>query len=226
MNTGNPAWRLIILLFLLIPAAMSCQQPKLPAENTTDNVSLETIYEIPEGIEPQRAETYDDIVDCERFYTYRANCPYVGPKIGPNWEPGPDYIRGSEVSLSGCEFATSVGYRDHIETRAGEIRYNIFHIALRPSSVNTDELVLRHKQTGEPIINYELKLRGTSPDVQVKKIGEEYWGLGGAIFGDKLFFLNIEISPQARPGDYTLHFIVDANGQNCGELPCVIQVTE
>ena len=39
MNTGNPAWRFIILLLLSIMPAVSCQQPELPAENASDNTS-------------------------------------------------------------------------------------------------------------------------------------------------------------------------------------------
>jgi hypothetical protein len=226
MNTANPTCQFIILLLLLIISAVSCQQPELPAGNATDNASLETVFEIPEGTAPQRAETYDDIVYCQRFNTYRANCPYVGPKTGPDWEPGPDYIRGVEVSLSGCQFAPSVGYRDHIETRAGEIRYNMFLVSLQTSSVNIDEVTQIYRQTGKPAVNYEIKLRGTCPDILVKKIREAPGYALSFRLGDKDFYLMMEISPQAKPGDYTLYIIVEANGQNCGELPCVIHVTE
>jgi hypothetical protein len=229
MNTRNPAWQFIILLLLSIIAAVSCQQPELPAENATDNASLETVYEIPEGTEPQRAETYDDIVGCGRITTYRANCPYVVHIGGSGWPtkvPGPDFIRAAEVTLSGCQFATSVNYRDYIETRAGEIRYNMFSVVLQTGSVNSDELMLIARQTGKPIANYEIKQRGSCPGIWVRKTGQINWTPGGIYLGHRVFYLMIETSPQAKPGDYTLHFIVEANGQNCGELPCVIYVTE
>jgi hypothetical protein len=225
MKTGNHAWRFIMLLLLLIIAAVSCQQPALPAENATDNASLETIFEIPEGTEPQRAETYDDIVDCQRFNTYRANCPYVIHIAGtPDRAPGPDFIREAEVALSGCEFAPIVTYRDHIESKAGETRYNMFSIIPKDVS-ERDEFARIFMETGKRAINYGIKLLGTCPDIQVKKIGEGH-PYPGAISGFKKIYLMIEISSQVKPGDYMLHFVVEANGQNCGELPCIIHVTE
>jgi hypothetical protein len=57
MNTSNPAWQFIILLLLSIMSAVSCQQPKLPAENVTENISMESEFEIPQGTAPQKAET-------------------------------------------------------------------------------------------------------------------------------------------------------------------------
>lgn len=229
MKTGNPAWWLILFILLFIIPAVACQQPKLPAATVTDNTSLQTVYEIPEGTAPQRPETYDDIVFCELFYTYRANCPYVIHTEGPGWPtavPGPDFVREVEVTLSGCQFAPSVRYRDNIVTKAGEIRYNKFYIALQTSSVNTDELALIRKQTGKPPVDYEVKQRGTSPDIRVRQIGEGHPDPWGSWFGNTVFYITIEISPQVKPGDYMLHFIVEANGQNCGELPCIIHVTE
>jgi hypothetical protein len=226
MKTSNPAWRFIILLLLLFIPSVSCQQSKLPAESATDNVSLQTIYEIPEGTAPQRAETYDDIVGCGRITTYRANCPYVGPKTGPDWEPGPDCIRGTEVMLSGCQFAASVNYRDYIETRAGEIRSNLLSVMLQTGSVNFDELEFRARQTGKKIANYEIKQRGACPGIWVRKIWAMNSTFGGIYLGDTVFYLMIEISPQVKPGDYALHFILEDSGQNCGELPCVIHVIE
>ncbi len=233
MSTVNPAWRLIILLLLLIISAISCQQPKLPSENVTENTSqaqqpagpseniyLESGFEIPQGTEPQRAETYDDIVFCQLLnYVYRANC-----QTDPNWVPGPDYIKADEVTLSGCEYAPHVAYRDHIETKAGEVRYNIFYVHLQDSSLR-DEIWKMNNRTGKQNLNYEIKILGTCPDIQIKKI-IEYFGRIPGIGADKQICLMIEISPQVQSGDYMLCFIVDVNGRNCGELPCVIHVTE
>jgi hypothetical protein len=225
---SNPAWQFIILLLLLIVSSVSCQQPKLPAENVTENtsqalkpagpsenISAETGYDIPQGTAPQRPETYDDIIfGCGMSFTYRANCPVQSP----------DYIKEAEVTLSDCKFAPDVTYRDQIETKAGEIRYNIFGVALHDSSLRIESGYM-YKQTGKPAVDYEIKLLRTCPDIQVKEVGEVGSPLG-PFAGDKQIFLMIEISPQAKPGDYTLCFIVDVNGQNCGELPCVIHVTE
>jgi hypothetical protein len=142
----------------------------------------------------------------------------------PDRVPGPDFIREAKVTLSGCQFAPDVTYRDHIETKAGETRYNSFTVWLQDSSLRIESAHI-YDQIGKPAVKYEIKLHGTCPDIQVKKIGESDPPTGPAV-GDKLIYLMIEISPQAKPGDYTLYFIVDDNGQNCGELPCVIHVTE
>jgi hypothetical protein len=224
MNNGNLTWKLTIL-FLLLILVVSCQQPKLPAENATDNTSLEAIYEISEGTAPQRAETYDDIIFCERLFAYRANCPFMVHIVGePDRVPGPDFVREAEVSLSGCKFAPRVRYRDHIETKAGEIRYNKFYLTLQDSSL-CEDIARMDEFTRKQTLQYKLKQLGTYPDIQVKKFGEGN-SYPGAFFGDYQIYLMIEISPQVEPRDYTLHFIVEANGQNCGELPCVIHVLE
>jgi hypothetical protein len=227
MNTSNPAWQSIILLLLSIIAAVSCQQPKLPAENATDNTSLQTIYEIPEGTAPKRPETYDDVIYCGgRVTSYRANCPYVVHRLGEDRAPGLDFVKETEVTLSGCQFAASVNYRDYIETRAGEIRSNLLSVMLQTGSVNADELISIARQTGKKIANYEIKQRGACPGIWVRKIWAMNSTFGGLYLGHTVFYLIIEISPQAKPGDYTLHFILDDSGQNCGELPCIIHVTE
>lgn len=210
MKTSNPAWRFIILLLLPIISIVSCQQPKLPAENATDNTSLETIYEIPQGTEPQRAETYDDIISCgPGLVDYRANCGR--PEVH-----GPDYIKEAEVTFSGCEFIPSVTYRDHIETKAGQVRYNIFFMDVLDKSLQG--WVARKTA----LLHYSIKFAGMVPDIQVKNVGALLKQIGPHTQDH----IMIEISPQVKPGDYTLYFILDDNGQNCGELPCVIHVTE
>jgi len=225
MKTSNSAWRFVVLLLLLFIPSVSCQQSKLPAESATDNVSLETIYEIPEGTVPQRPETYDDVIYCGgRVTSYRANCSYVVHKLNEAGIRGPDFVREASVVLSGCQLAPRVSYRDHIETKAGEIRYNILGVGLQDSSLRA-EIGETDARTRNPSVNYEIKLRGTYSDIQVKKIGEGNPPTGPFV-GDKLFYLMIEMSTQIKPGNYTLHFIVEANGQSCGELPCVIHVIE
>jgi hypothetical protein len=217
----------VIIALTLLASSLGlggCNNAENVTENTSqalhpscpsENISAESGFEIPEGTVPQRAETYDDIILCGRFYNYRANCQL---------KPGPDYVKEAEITLSGCQFAPDVTYRDHIETKAGEIRYNIFYVALQDSSLRA-EIGLKYARTGKQTLTYEIKLLETCPGIQVKKI-REIPGYTGGVVGDKKICLMIGISPQVTPGDYTLCFIVDANGQNCGELPCVIHVTE
>jgi hypothetical protein len=210
MNSSNLAWRFIILLLLPIISAVSCQQPNLPAANMSENISPEPGFEIPQGTEPQRAETYDDIISCgPGLVDYRANCGR--PEVHD-----PDYIKEAEVTFSGCEFTPSVTYRDYIETKAGQVRYNIFFMDVLDKSIQS--WVARKTA----LLHYSIKLAGTVPDIQVKNVGALLKQIG-PYTQDHIM---IEISPQVKPGDYTLYFVLDDNGQNCGELPCVIHVTE
>jgi hypothetical protein len=198
-------------------------QPKLTAENVTEKIYLESGYEIPLGRGRPRTQTYDDVVSYapEGLVNYRANCRW-----GPNWKPtGPDYVREAEILFSGCQFAPLVRYRGHIETEAGQTRYSLFWVNLLDNSV-VENLYRQYEATGTKPLHYSIKLAGTIPDIQVKNVNPHMSvGLGYHI-ADAQFNLVIETSPQINPGDYTLRFIVDANGQNCGELPCVIHVKE
>jgi len=210
MNSTNLSWKFIIfLLFLLIPV-LSCQQPKLPAENVSENTPLESGFEIPQGTEIKREQTYDDIISCgPGLVDYRANC-------GRPEMHGPDYIKEAEVTFSGCEFTPSVRYRDHIETKAGQVRYNIFFMDVLDKSLQG--WVARKTA----LLHYSIKLARTVPDIQVKYVG----GLFKQIGPYTQDHIMIEISPQVKPGEYMLYFLLDDNGQNCGELPCVIHVIE
>jgi hypothetical protein len=197
-------------------------QPKLTAENVTEKIYPESGYEIPQGTARRRIQTYDDVISYapEGLVNYRANI-----RRGSNWIPGPNYVREAEVIFSGCQFAPLVKYRGHIETEAGQIRYNLFWVDLLDKSI-VESLYRQYEATGTKPLHYSINLAGTIPDVQVKNVNP-YMSVGlGPHIADAQFNLVIETSPQIKPGDYTLHFIVEANGQNCGELPCVIHVTE
>jgi hypothetical protein len=198
-------------------------QPKLTAENVTEKIYLESGYEIPQGRARPRTPTYDDVVSYapEGLVNYRANCRW-----GPNWmPPGQDYVREAEMLFSGSQFAPLVKYRGHIETEAGQTRYNLFWVDLLDKSI-VESLYRQYEATGTKPLHYSIKLAGTIPDIQVKNV-YPYMSVGlGPHIADAQHNLAIETSPQIKPGDYTLHFIVDANGQNCGELPCVIHVID
>jgi len=195
-------------------------QPKLTSENVTGN--MESGYEIPLGRARPRTQTYDDVVPYapEGLVSYSANV-----RRGQNWVPGPDYVREAEILFSGCQFAPLVKYRGHIETEAGQTRYNLFWVNLLDNSV-VESLYHQYDTTGTKPLQYSIKLVETIPDIQVKNVAPHMSvGLGYHI-ADAQFDLVIETSPQIKPGDYTVYFIIDANGQNCGELPCFIHVTK
>jgi hypothetical protein len=197
-------------------------QPELTAENVNEKIYLESGCGIPLGRARPRTQTYDDVVSHAPggLVNYRANV-----RRGPSWAPGPDYVREAEMLFSGCQFAPRVKYRGHIETEAGQTRYNLFWVYLLDESI-VESLYRQYEATGTKPLHYSIKLAGTIPDIQVKNV-YPYMSVGlGPHIADAQHNLVIETSPQIKPGDYTLHFIVDANGQNCGELPCVIHVKE
>ncbi|MGA2159248.1 MAG: hypothetical protein ABSG90_08510 [Dehalococcoidia bacterium] len=237
IKISNITWSFTLLLLFSILPLTSCQPQtpaKSPAENVTenisqatsptstvDNISLESGFEIPNGIAPQRAETYDDIALCFEL-NYRARCPRPHPW---NFQDG-EYLEVATGTLPGSEFPPTIDYRDNIATKAGQIRYNIFFVRSLDSQVH-QRFLRQYGLNGTRFVTYGIKLAEIVPDIQVAKYAEEDELLHTPNTGpDYLFCLGIEVSPQVKPGDYTLHFIIVANGQNCGELPCVIHVIE
>lgn len=172
--------------------------------------------DIPNGTMPQRAETYDDPVFCGRGFVYRENC-------GPDWIVTPN-VQEAEVTLSGI-LAPSVRYRDYIETNAGQLRYNLFYLSLQNGLLR----FLGHYKyvfIRSAIVEYEIKLVEKPGDILVKNVGEAEDGSLGGGTGDEEIRLLIEIPANVQPGDYTINFIVEANGRYCDKLPCVIHVVE
>ena len=202
MNTGNPAWRFIILLLVSIMAAVSCQQPELPAETATDNTSPETVFEIPEGTMPDREPTYDDVVPLPSTFGghYRGNVFEQGKT--PVWQ----HVESTKVKL---DDGFAVSYRNHIETEAGQVRVNIFdiyHPPFTPNRMKNDKVVL--------------KLLNSPDNIQIRKIDEGLTGGGWSY----LIIITAEIPPEVKPGDYDVAFILFINEKYQGTLPCTIHV--
>jgi hypothetical protein len=192
----------ILLLFLVVLAACSIQKT----------------IDIPEGNAPEREETYDDLVFCGRTFVYRANC-------GSDWVVS-NNVKESEVYLSGCIFSTDATYRDIIETVSGQVRYNSVSLHLGDGVLRSIGVLLWYPITHLPIVDYKIKLAETVSDIQVRTLREIDAGIGSGLYGDEQIDLIIEISPEVKPGNYMLNFVVEANGHYCGELPCVIHVIE
>jgi hypothetical protein len=175
-------------------------------------------FEIPEGTIPQREETYDDIVYCgPGVDDYRANCT-------PEQRLLPGSVKETEVALSGRIFSPRIRYRDSIETKSDQIRYNIFYLSLTSRFLR---IVSNYKNiiTNSPIVDYKIKLSGMTQNIYIKNVGLFRYGHSDRV-GDKQLNIMIEIPEDVEPGDYTLTFIVEAKGRYCGELPCVIHVVE
>jgi hypothetical protein len=195
---------LMILLLLFIVVLTAC--------------SIQKTIDIPEGNAPDREETYDDLVFCGRTFVYRDNC-------GSDWVVS-NNVKESKVYLSGCIFDTDATYRNIIETTSGQVRYNSVSLHLRDGILRAIGVLLWYPITHSPIADYKIKLAGIVPDIQVRTVRETDAGIGSGLYGDEQIDLVIEISPQVKPGDYKLNFIVEANGCYCGELPCIIHVVE
>jgi len=195
-------------------AAVSCQQPKLPAENatgnisqtqqptyTSENISLETGYEIPQGTIPDREPTYDDVIPFPSIFGghYRGNVFGLGTHV---WQ----HVESTQVTF---DDGFAVIYRNHIETEAGQVRVNIFkifNVPGTPTGMNNDKVVL--------------KLLNSPDNIQIREVGEGLPG-GGSLYE---IILTVEIPPEVEPGDYDVAFILFINEKYQGTLPCTIHV--
>ncbi|MGD0855004.1 MAG: hypothetical protein ABSA18_04285 [Dehalococcoidia bacterium] len=186
------SWPFTVLFFLLILLSTSCQ---LLSVFHTENITLESGFEIPQGKMPQREVTYDDPFDGPAGVGYRsgAETPYlidIKPKV-----------KVAKVTLGDN---VSIYYRDNIETKAGQIRINIVTTISRDIG-----------SWGSHKVN--LKLANIPKDIQVKNTGV-------SIVGKYSIVLMMEILPQVKPGDYKIGLLVFIDDQYYGELPCTIHV--
>ncbi|MHB8085882.1 MAG: hypothetical protein ACYDHZ_08650 [Dehalococcoidia bacterium] len=176
-------------------------------------------FEIPEGSKLQREATYDDIVLCgPETLDYRQNCP-------PEQKIPVNRVREIGVTLSDSIFSPHVIYRDYIETKAGQIRYNIIHMEFTdkmPIALMGAVTFWTRRFFKFDIINFDVKQATTLADIQVKRVGGEIF-LSAAIEHEDLL---IDISPRVKIGDYKLDFIVLMDGIYCGTIPCTIHVIE
>lgn len=178
-----------ILSLLLIVLNMGCQQQQPVLEGT----------EIPMGDTPNREATYDDIIFSPGGPGYRANFHQEGEVT--NWQP----IKSTTIALGNGSNDPQVGYRNYIETKAGEIRYNIIMI-WRPN--------------GETIEKFSTRIADNLSDIQVRNVGD--WN--GAPVVPKAIILMFEIPQNIQPAEYKLEFFISVDGHNYGKLPCTVQV--
>lgn len=197
-------WSWAIFIISLVLLITSCITPANAA--------------IPSGTPIQREPTYDDIVNCgPGVETYRINCDAY--PFGTA-----DLVKQKLVTLTGCIYYAEVGYRDYIETKIGQTRYNIFFIS-NPDAILRTIGFNFFRRYDHQIINYELKLVSRPHQILVENIGEDSPGFSFGT-GDVRIFIMLDITPEAKIGDYSLIFALEANGLFCGELPCTIHVIE
>lgn len=151
----------------------------------------------------------DDIVSTPGGLAYRANVHEQGVK-NP-WPP----IESTEVVLGSPPDVTRVSYRDHIETKAGQTRNNIFYIYLPNVSVDDADF-------SRPMV-VSLKATNLPTGISVSE-GESWHGPDPGRRSE--LPLKIEISPQVKPGEYSFEVSIEINSKDFGQIPCTIRVVE
>jgi hypothetical protein len=184
----------ILIVASLLALVVSCLSNPVP--------TLQSGYEIPQGTMPDREPTYDDVIPLPSTFGghYRGNVFGLGKTHV--WQ----HVESTKVKL---DDGFEVSYRSHIDTEAGQVRVNIFHIYRMPGTptgMNNDKVVL--------------KLLYSPDNIRVRKVGEGLPG-GGLVYE---IVLTAEIPPEVKPGDYDVAFILFINEKYQGTLPCTIHV--
>lgn len=139
-------------------------------------------------------QSADDVVPAPGLGpTYRANIQQQG--IRNPWPP----IESMEVALDDNVF---LSYRALIEMKRGETRNDIVGVRARSENASS------------PDVN--LVITGLAAGIEVKQ--ERLWVGPSAIKQ----LLQVQVSRNARPGEYTLHLKVEVNGKDYGEIPATV----
>lgn len=169
---------------------LQVQRPVTPV----DNISLASGYEIPECNVPSLWGVEDIIMG-----TPGTGVTYRRP------------VKQSTVLLGDTPTAPIIKYRDNIESRAGETRYNLLYVA-KPDEHGT-------WRRGE----FEVELRTLQRPNQIRLYN--CWA-GYKELGYYLFILGIEIPRDVKPGDYLVQLLVFIDDSYYGMVPCAIHVTK
>jgi hypothetical protein len=121
-------------------------------------------------------------------------------------------IESAEVTRGTPPDTVEIMYRDHIETKAGQTRNNLFTTHL----LDVDD----PGESGFGPIE-EVILKGV--DVPSGITATQDWQQGGPYFKT---LLKIAISPDVQPGEYTFNVNVAVNGKDYGTVPCTVKVLE
>jgi hypothetical protein len=151
-------------------------------------------------------EAADDLMITPGGYVYRANMHQAGVK-----NPWP-HIDSKEVTIGESPDIAQITYRDSIETEAGQTRNNLFSIGLP----NVDPSVNTYMKT-------VLRAGDLPSGITVTQISE---GHGSDPARRMQTGLEIEISPDVAPGQYTFNIGIDISGKDYGTVPCTIDVIE
>jgi len=180
---------MIAFLLILITSILGCRQQPMAEQG----------FEIPMATMPNRVATYDDVTFSPGGPVYRANSYEEG--VVSNWQP----VKSKWVAIGDSGNGPYAGYRDSIETKAGEIRYNIFTV----------------RKSDDELVKFKITLADNISDIRVRNAGE--WNGPVANGATVLMF---EIPQNILPGNYKIEFFISVDGHNYDRIPCTIHVIE
>ena len=140
----------------------------------------------------------DDIVTTPDGPAYRANVHEVGKE-----NPWPS-IESKTIVLGEGVDAARITYRNYIETKAGEVRNNIFSVEIPQRDISDVALEVSN-----------------IPSVISIPEGEKWYGPRRI-----KIILVIEIFQQVKQGEYNFEVSVKIDGKAYGTVPCIIRVLE
>jgi hypothetical protein len=144
-------------------------------------------------------EAPDDIVVTPGGLAYRANVHHQGEE-NP-WPP----VKSTRTTLKHWFSEINVRYRDHIETRAGETRTNIFQVS---------------REGGLHGSRMNLYATNIPPGIELTQY------MDGGLIGTLGAILIITLAQDIEPGQYSFEIGLKINRWDYGTVPCTIEVVE
>jgi len=145
------------------------------------------------------SEQPDDVIATPGGLAYRANITQQG--VPNKWPP----IQTVDVTLTSGSDSLQLNYRATIETKAGQTRNNIFRL------YGTDILTMQGVSVVFEPVNLPSGLVANEAQTSISPTTTAA--------------MNIEISPQVKPGSYTIQVSVQIGGKDYGQVTSTVTVT-
>ncbi len=185
-----------IMLFMAVQLVVTgCAEKTL----TPALVSIPTIDSLP----AVSKESSDDVVASPAGSTYRANLTVTG--VENPWPP----VELVEIKLGSGSNTIYLWYRNHIVTKAGEIRNNIFSVEKASGFFG-----------GDARSTMKLYSMGLLPGLRL------YQHQAGSTPGTIANVLVIEIPNDIAVGQYSLKLGLEILGFGYTDIPCIVEVIQ
>ncbi len=162
-------------------------------------VSIPTIVSLP----AVSKEAPDDVIASPAGFAYRANVTEIG--VENPWPP----VETVEVKLGSGSSTVYLRYRNHIVTKAGEIRNNIFYVRKTGSFFE-----------GDTQSTMKLYYLGILPGLRL------YQQDAGGSPGTVATVLVVEIPNDIEAGQYSLKIALEILGFGYNNIPCIVEVIQ